>query len=167
MLIYTPSQTVGPFYSTGLLWEGSAEAVEETDPESVEIRGILADGDGPFVYPEGLLEFWSPEQLVRVQTDGEGAFRVRLRRPRAAPPLDDGRSQAPHVNVNVFGRGLLKALFTRMYFPDEALANASDPVLELVPEQRRHSLIATGEPDGTLRFDIRVQGEREGVFFSL
>jgi protocatechuate 3,4-dioxygenase alpha subunit len=92
---------------------------------------------------------------------------VRLRRPRDAPALDNGLRQAPHLNVAVFGRGLLKPLLTRMYFPDEEAANADDPVLALVPAARRPSLIAHAVSDGTLRFDIWVQGRNEGVFFSL
>jgi protocatechuate 3,4-dioxygenase, alpha subunit len=101
-----------------------------------------------------------------VQTDHDGRFRVRLRRPRQAPQLDDGRPQAPHLNVRVYGRGLLKPLLTRIYFPD-AQANAADPVLALVPEGRRGRLVASSEDDGSLRFNICVQGPDEGVFFSL
>jgi protocatechuate 3,4-dioxygenase alpha subunit len=140
--------------------------VRADDPGAVVIRGTLADGEGSFVYPEGVVELWAGDQFVRVQTDRDGAFRVRLRRPRHAPPLDDGRPQAPHLNVRVFGRGLLKPLLTRMYFPGEP-ANAADPVLALVPEERRPCLEAKAEPDGVLRFDISVHGPAEGVFFSL
>jgi protocatechuate 3,4-dioxygenase alpha subunit len=166
-LIFTPSQTIGPFYGSGLLWEGSAEAVSIDEPGAVEIRGKLADGEGPFVYPEGVVEFWVGAQFARAQTDGEGAYRVVIRRPTEAHALADGRAQAPHFNVTVFGRGLLKPLLTRMYFPDEQDANASDPVLGLAPEDRRASMTARIEADGGLRFDIRVQGHDESVFFEV
>jgi protocatechuate 3,4-dioxygenase alpha subunit len=166
-LIYTPSQTVGPFYGTGLLWEGCARASTAGDRDAVEIHGTLADGQGAFVYPEGLIEMSAGDQFVRAQTDGDGRYRVLLRRPRDAPALDDGQGQAPHLNIAVFGRGLLKPLLSRMYFPEEVAANAADPVLELVAANRRKSLIATAEPGGALRFDIYVQGPNEGVFFSL
>jgi protocatechuate 3,4-dioxygenase alpha subunit len=166
-LIYTPSQTVGPFYSTGLLWEGCTDAVAASDPDAIEIRGTVADGDGPFVYPDGMIEFSAGDQFARAQTDHDGHYRVRVRRPRGAPALDDGQAQAPHLCVAIFGRGLLKPLLTRMYFPEQEAANAADPVLSLVPSDRRASLIAEPEADGGLRFDVWVQGPYEGVFFSL
>ena len=74
--------------------------------------------------------------------------------------------QAPHINVGVFSRGVLKRLFTRIYFADEP-ANASDPILALVPKERRDTLLAKLEPGkpGVYRFDIRLQGENETVFF--
>jgi protocatechuate 3,4-dioxygenase alpha subunit len=166
-LIYTPSQTVGPFYSTGLLWEGSTVPALAGDAGAVEIRGELADGHGPFVYPEGVIEMWTGDQFARAQTDARGHYAIVLREPVDAPPLADGRSQAPHVNVAVFGRGLLKPLQTRLYFPHNEAENAADPVLGLVPADRRHWLIAAAEPEGSLRFDICVQGPNEGVFFVL
>jgi protocatechuate 3,4-dioxygenase, alpha subunit len=157
-LIYTPSQTVGPFYGSALIWDGSGESVPADDPNAVEIHGRLADGEGPFVYPEGLVEVWAGDQFARVQTDANGDFRVRLGR------TVDGVN-APHFNVHVFGRGLLKPLLTRMYFSDQEAANARDPLLRVVPESRRPSLIARREADGVFRFDICVQGPDEGVFF--
>jgi protocatechuate 3,4-dioxygenase alpha subunit len=166
-LIFTPSQTIGPFYGSALIWDGSAEAVSPDEPGAVEIRGTLADGEGPFVYPEGVIEFSSDRQFARTQTDYEGNYRVVIRRPAEAQPLGDGRAHAPHLNVTVFGRGLLKPLLTRMYFPDQQEANASDPVLGLVPEGRRASMTAREEADGSLHFDICVQGHDESVFFAL
>ena len=72
--------------------------------------------------------------------------------------------QAPHLNVTVFARGLLRHLVTRMYFPDEPAANSADPVLKVVEPKRRSTLVAR-EDGGVLRFDIHLQGERETVFF--
>ena len=82
-----------------------------------------------------------------------------------AKPAAQGR-EAPHLDLYVFARGLLKHQLTRMYFPDEPEANASDPVLSLLPEADRALLVAEQE-DGAVRFDIRMQGERQTVFFSL
>jgi protocatechuate 3,4-dioxygenase alpha subunit len=166
-LIYTPSQTMGPFYGSALIWDDLTREVGPGEPGAVEIRGTLADGDGPFVYPEGVLELWSGTQFARAQTDERGEYRVVLRRPLAVPPLDDGRAQAPHVNVHVFGRGLDTPLVPRLYVPDEAAANAADPVLGLVPAQRREKLVARTAEDGALVFDIRVQGDDESVFFAV
>ena len=85
--------------------------------------------------------------------------------PRSSPaPRDD---QAPHLAVSVFARGLLKRAVTRMYFPDEVEANAADPVLSGVEEGRRSTLVAVPEPDGSLRFDVHLQGPGETVFFAL
>jgi protocatechuate 3,4-dioxygenase alpha subunit len=81
----------------------------------------------------------------------------------AAP---DERLQAPHLNVTIFARGLLRHLGTRLYFPDETDANASDPVLNLVEAARRETLIAKACGE-VLHFDVRLQGERETVFFAI
>ena len=81
-------------------------------------------------------------------------------------PRPDGRLQAPHILVGVFARGLLKRLVTRLYFPDEAGANAADPVLSELGEAERATLIARDE-DGGLRFDIRIQGDGETTFFAV
>ena len=74
--------------------------------------------------------------------------------------------QAPHLAVGVFARGLLKRLATRMYFPDEQEANATDPVLSQLDEAARATLIAK-EADGALRFDVHLQGEGETTFFAV
>jgi protocatechuate 3,4-dioxygenase, alpha subunit len=80
-------------------------------------------------------------------------------------PVD--AEQAPHISVIVFMRGLLTHAYTRVYFSDETEANARDPVLNSVPEDRRQTLIATREADGTYRFDIHMQGDAETVFFDV
>jgi protocatechuate 3,4-dioxygenase alpha subunit len=81
-----------------------------------------------------------------------------------ALPGPGGSQQAPHLTVSVFARGVLVRLATRIYFSDDP-ANAADPVLALVPEERRQTLIAQRGSDGVFRFDIRLQGEGETVFF--
>jgi protocatechuate 3,4-dioxygenase, alpha subunit len=152
----TPSQTVGPYLHIGL--PEAAEAVPAGSPGSVRVRGQVLDGAGEPV-PDALVELWEAGGLfARSDTRGEG-FEVVVSKPT---PLD---GQAPHFAVSVFARGLLKRVVTRMYFPDEAAANAADPVLAGVPEARRGTLVAVPEPDGSLRFEIRLQGDGETVFF--
>ena len=165
MKVPTPSQTVGPFFGFALPFPGDSESGKTSEgAASLRIEGQLLDGTGEPV-PDGLLEAWQGEQFVRCGTDLEGVFHFTLSKPMALPG-PDGSMQAPHLNLNVFARGLLRHLVTRIYFPDEAVANASDWVLSQVEPDRRGTLIA--QPDGgSLRFDIRLQGEGETVFFEL
>jgi protocatechuate 3,4-dioxygenase, alpha subunit len=163
--ILTPSQTVGPFYGMGLIWDGSENTVAADHPDAVQIVGTVLDGEGPFDFPAGMLEFWTDDQAARTRTDPQGVYRTRLRRPDSAPPYADGRPQAPHVHVAIFGRGLLKPLITRLYLPEVDVSD--DPVMTLVPPHRRHRLIAAPQDDGSYRFDLCVQGEDESVFFAL
>ena len=81
-------------------------------------------------------------------------------------PWPGGGLQAPHLEVGVFARGLLKHAVTRLYFPDEAEANAADPVLSRLDEAARSTLVAVAE-DGGLRFDIRLQGPGHTTFFAV
>lgn len=160
----TPSQTVGPFFGFALPFEAGAEAVEPGAPGALRIEGRLLDGEGDPV-PDGLLEVWQGDQFARCRTDAEGGFHFTVRRPRPVQGAG-GRPEAPHLNVTIFARGLLKHLLTRVYFPDQAVANAADPVLSLVEEDRRQTLVARDE-GGMLRFDIHLQGEAETAFFAL
>jgi protocatechuate 3,4-dioxygenase beta subunit len=155
----SPSQTIGPLYGFSLMWPGSEQAADPGQPGTVRIRGRVFDGAGAVVaYPELMLELWAGDQFARTRTDPDGAFSAVLAKP-AAPA-----GQAPHVNVTLFSRGLLKQAQTRLYFPDEAAANAADPVLTAVPADRRPTLIA--RQDGAdLVFDIHLQGDQETVFF--
>jgi protocatechuate 3,4-dioxygenase alpha subunit len=161
----SPSQTSGPLFGFALMFEGSNEAVPPGSAGAVRIEGAVIDGDGlPVYWPECFLEFWSGEQFARTRTDEDGNFAVVVRKPnpQATP---DGSIQAPHLNVAVFARGLLKQAQTRVYFPDESAANDADPILELVPQEDRQLLVA--RPDGELlRFDIHLQGENETPFFA-
>jgi protocatechuate 3,4-dioxygenase alpha subunit len=180
----TTSQTIGPFLRIGLEWM----QIEDLAPrgvagDRVSIRGRVIDGDGKPVN-DAAVEIWqanshgryaSPEDrhdkplepafrgYGRSLTDDEGAFRFSTIKPgRVAGP---GTSvQAPHLSVTIFMRGLLKQLMTRLYFPDEA-ANATDPILALVPAERRSTLIARRMGDGTLEWNVVLQGKNETVFF--
>jgi protocatechuate 3,4-dioxygenase alpha subunit len=173
----SPSQTAGPFFSLGLTWEGAENVVPAEDQGAFLLEGLVLDGAGEPV-PDAALEIWQADQEGRFPpdsspgwtgfgrsiTDEEGAFRFFTVKPGpVAGP--DGRPQAPHLQVQVFGRGLLRQLFTRVYFPDETDANLTDPALAAIPDQvARQTLMAQPTSSG-FRFDIVLQGEGETVFF--
>ncbi|ODU03172.1 MAG: protocatechuate 3,4-dioxygenase subunit alpha [Pseudonocardia sp. SCN 72-86] len=173
----TPSQTVGPFLSLGLPWPDGADVVGDDTPGAIRIGGIVFDGAGEPVF-DAVVETWQadpsggfdhPDSPARTSfrgfgrcpTDGDGHWEIRTLKPG---PVD---GQAPHVDVSVFARGLLDRVVTRIYFPDEADANAADPVLAAVPAGRRATLVAVDAGRGDLRFDIRLQGDGETVFFTV
>ena len=174
----TPSQTVGPFFGVGLPFEKGEQIAAPGSAGVIRFEGQVLDGNGEPV-PDALLEIWQPDErgryrrlgereatgFGRCRSDAEGAFSFMTVKP-GATPAPDGRPQAPHLNVTVFARGLLRHLVTRMYFPDEQEANATDPVLNLVDAARRETLIAKS-CGGVLHFDVRLQGERETVFFAI
>jgi protocatechuate 3,4-dioxygenase, alpha subunit len=174
----TPSQTVGPFFGVGLPFERGEQIAPPGSARVIRIEGQVLDGSGQPV-PDALLEIWQPDDqgryrtvvaggamgFGRCRTDSEGAFSITTIKP-GATPAPDGQKQAPHLNVTVFARGLLRHLVTRMYFPDESEANATDSVLNLVEPARRETLIAKTWGD-VLHFDVRLQGERETVFFAI
>ncbi len=161
----TPSQTVGPFFGVGLPFEKGEQLAPPGAAGVMRIEGQVLDGKGEPV-PDALLEIWQPATgFGRARTDSEGAFSFTTVKPGPVP-APDGGMQAPHFNVTVFARGLLRHLVTRMYFPDETEANGADPVLNLVEPARRETLIATN-CGGVLHFDVRLQGERETVFFAI
>ena len=163
--LQSPSQTSGPLFGFALIFDGCEEAVAPGSAGAVEITGVVLDGAGaPVNWPECFLEFWEGDQWARTRTDEEGLYRVIVRKPDPQP-MPDGSVQAPHLNVILFARGLLKQALTRVYFPDEPDANAVDPVLEAVPEQDRELLVAVRDRD-RLRFDIHLQGENETPFFA-
>lgn len=177
----TPSQTVGPFLSIGLPWDDGPELVAPATPGAVVIRGRVSDGAGAPV-PDAMIEIWhadpdgrfphpdDPRGAVsrpglrpfgRCATDADGSYWFRTLRPGRVDA-----EQAPHIDVLVFARGLLKHLVTRIYFPDEAAANGDDPVLRSLPPGERSLLVAEPDADG-LRFDIRLQGTGETPFFAV
>jgi protocatechuate 3,4-dioxygenase alpha subunit len=154
----TPSQTVGPFFGFALPFANDANATAGESRDAMRVEGQVLDGAGDPV-PDALVEASQGEQFARCRTDAEGAFHFTLQKPVA----NDG---APCFEIAVFARGLLRHLRTRMYFPDESAANRADRVLQLVDESRRHTLVARREGE-IVRFDIRLQGEGETVFFVL
>jgi protocatechuate 3,4-dioxygenase, alpha subunit len=185
-LIPTSSQTVGPFFSIALerlCDENLAGA--EVQGQSIVIEGSVLDGDGAPV-PDALLEIWQADAagnyvcpgsrdsfarsafhgFGRVATNERGRFRLATIMPGCVRDAAGGE-QAPHILVSVFMRGLLMRLVTRIYFSGQ-LKNADDPVLRLVPEERRGTLIAQPSSDGTGMFEwnIVLQGRAETVFFA-
>lgn len=172
----TPSQTVGPFLSIALPWSDGPDLVAVGTPGALEIHGRVTDGAGAAV-PDALIEIWQadPDGRFPHPDDPRGAVSYAGLRPFGRCPTDeDGRfwfrtlkpggvdaEQAPHIDVTVFARGLLKHLVTRIYFPDEAAANAVDPTLSALDDAERALLTAT-QRDLALRFDIRLQGDGEG-----
>jgi protocatechuate 3,4-dioxygenase, alpha subunit len=179
----TPSQTVGPFFHycltpAGYPYTAAIDTAIAGTGTTIEIVGTVLDGDGVPV-GDAMLEFWQADAagryagadaglpanapfrgFARVATDATGVFRLQTVKPGTSG------ANAPHVAVSVLGRGLLNRLYTRVYFADEP-ANATDPVLALVPTARRSTLIATSEAPAHWRFDIRLQGEGETVFFAV
>lgn len=179
----TPSQTVGPFLSIGLSWANGPDVVPPDADGAVWIRGTLTDGAGEPI-TDGLVETWQadadgrfdhpgdPRSAVpgfrgfgRCETDEQGAYAIRTVVPGAVPALDGG-TQAPHIAVSVFARGLLHRVVTRIYFPEHVDAHSADPVLATIPHDRRRTLIAEKMADG-YRFDVRLQGDGETVFFDV
>jgi protocatechuate 3,4-dioxygenase alpha subunit len=185
----TPSQTVGPYFSIGLPWELGPYVVPEGTPGAIRIGGMVYDGEGAPV-PDSMIETWQadpdgrfadlldhggPSRLAGFRgfarsgyETGDGQWWVHTVKPGVVPGVGGSGfpTQAPHVDVSVFARGMLNRVVTRIYFADETEANAADPVLASVPADRRDTLLAQPTDDG-YRFDIRLQGDGETVFFAV
>lgn len=174
-LLPTPSQTVGPYFGIALTPDGANELVPADTPGSILVEGTLRDGAGAPVR-EGMLEIWQADEegrysesdtgftgFGRCHTDDQGHYEFRTIKPGAVLG-PDGTSQAPHINVSVYGPGLLKPVRTRMYFSDQKTANSTDPVLSAVEESRRRLLVA-GVTGVRVRFDVKLQGDDETPFF--
>ncbi|TMA23921.1 MAG: protocatechuate 3,4-dioxygenase subunit alpha [Deltaproteobacteria bacterium] len=178
----TPSQTIGPFFSQGLgpgwpdLTEGAGEG------ERIAVEGRVLDGDGKPI-PDAMLEIWQadaqgryPEQgagfrgFGRTLTDPGGEYRFTTIKPGRVPG-PGGAPQAPHLNLTIFARGLLRQLTTRIYFADEP-SNETDPVLAAVTDPAARRTLFAARQDGSsqtalYRFDVILQGEGETAFFDV
>jgi protocatechuate 3,4-dioxygenase, alpha subunit len=188
----TPSQTVGPYFAIGLPWDDGPNAVAPGIAGAITIAGVVLDGAGEPV-PDHLLEFWQPDAdgrfadahghggpseligfrgFARCGAEvGDGSWELVTVKPGPVPG-PGGLTQAPHIAVSVFARGMLNRCVTRIYFADEERANAEDPVLAHVPEARRGTLLAQPSGDGAYRLDIRIQSpparpDLETVFFAI
>ena len=188
----TPSQTVGPFFAYGLVSNGAYAwpdafshdlVTPDASGERIRIVGNVYDGDNAAV-PDAMLEIWQADAQGRFSdpqdmrgsnttfkgfgrcgTTPDGGYIFDTIKPGPVPGVD-GTPQAPHILMAVFARGMLLHLFTRIYFDGED-ANASDAVLAQVPPDRAGTLIAKRDADGAYRFDIRLQGDNETVFFEV
>ena len=189
----TPSATVGPFFLFGLIPStyGGQDLITndlvtpDASGEKIRIEGRVLDGDGAPI-PDAMVEIWQADAAGRYAhpadtralpnavfkgfgrsaTDEAGRYAFDTIKPGAVPG-PNGKMQAPHIAVNLFSRGVLKQMVSRIYFSDEA-ANASDPVLNLVPSARRATLIARHEERAgraVYLLDFKLQGEGETVFF--
>lgn len=187
----TPSQTIGPFFSFGMVFGGENVLVnEETAGERILIEGRVLDGEGEPVL-DALVEIWQADAngiyghpadarheqadphfrgFGRSETTDEGRFWFKTVRPGPVPWEEEERQfskllpeQAPHINVIVFARGMLMHAVTRIYFEDE-LTNEKDPVLASAPEGRRHTLLARREqsPEGMARYCFDIVLQGEG-----
>lgn len=192
----TPSQTVGPFFAYGLTSNGQYDwndaftsnlVTPDASGERIRIEGQVFDGDGAVV-PDCMIEIWQADAqgrfadpqdkralpnatfkgFGRCGTNPKGEFAFDTIKPGPVPG-PNGKSQAPHILVAVFARGMLVQNYTRIYFDGEA-ANTADPVLALVPADRRATLIAKrvqGASAAVYRFDLCLQGDNETVFFDV
>jgi len=155
--------------------------------QKIRIEGRITDGDGMAIN-DAMIEIWQADAqgryahargeqprpnakftgFGRSATDETGVFGFDTIKPGAVPG-PNGKPQAPHIIVCIFSRGMLRQIYTRLYFSDEP-ANATDQILTLVPADRRGTLIAHKDPGldvPVYRFDIRVQGDNETVFFDI
>jgi protocatechuate 3,4-dioxygenase alpha subunit len=186
-LVATPSQTVGPFFHFGLADKATLGCLVRPDTPGVRISLQIRvfDGEGAPL-PDALIELWQadaegryvrpaePEDVLtppgfcgfgRLPTGADGSCTFETIRPGRVPG-DAGQAQAPHINVCLFARGLLRQVYTRIYFAGDELI-AADAVLAQVPESRRHTLVARETTPGAWLFDVRLQGDGETVFFDL
>ncbi len=191
----TPSQTVGPYFAYGLLPHTYARrsiathqiSKADTPGEHIRVVGRVFDGNGAPI-EDAMLEIWQADAdgryaspadpnaplrsdktfrgFGRTGTTPQGEFVFETIKPGRVRGTGNAL-QAPHLNLIVFSRGLLTHVYTRIYFEDEDTANGEDEILNLVEKERRPTLIARREHDGSgivYRFDIHMQGDKETVF---
>ena len=174
----TPGQTVGPFYGYALPYDHDSELVPAGSARAVRLHGVVYDGAGVPV-PDALLEIWQPDEngtvpratgslrrdgftftgFGRAAVDPEGEYSFSTVDPGPTEP-----GKAAFISVVIFAQGLLNGLFTRIYLPEDTEALAADPLLSSLSPSERNRLIAARGADGSLRFDIRLQGEEETPF---
>jgi protocatechuate 3,4-dioxygenase, alpha subunit len=176
-LAATPGQTIGPFFHYALPYERDHELVPPASPGAIRLHGTVYDGEGTPV-PDAMLEIRQadpsgtiPELEGSLQRDGTvftgwgradtnsaGRYSFTTVEPGPVPP-----SGAAFFSVAVFARGLTNRLFTRAYLPG---TDVDDAVLASLEPAERQSLLAVRQGDGSLRFDVHLQGPRETVFLA-
>jgi protocatechuate 3,4-dioxygenase alpha subunit len=189
----TPSQTVGPFFAYGLTPNGQYSwndaftnnlLTSDVSGEKIRVEGAVYDGDGAIV-PDAMLEIWQADAQGRFAdpqdsrsipnasfkgygrcgTHVTGGYLFDTIKPGSVPDAE-GKPQAPHILLSVFGRGMTMQSTTRIYFDDEA-TTATDEVVNIVPADRRATIIAKKTAPGVYRFDVHLQGDNETVFFDV
>ncbi|MGK7866710.1 protocatechuate 3,4-dioxygenase subunit alpha [Falsiroseomonas sp. E2-1-a20] len=179
MTAATASQTAGPYWHM-IDFPEWADLLRASGPnagaegERITLTGRITDGDGA-ACADALVEIWQAgpdgrygpgfHGFGRCASDADGQFRFTTLKPGPVPGPGNA-TQAPHIALTIFARGLMKHVTTRVYFADEP-RNAEDPILNLVPAERRVTLLARPEAPGTWRLDIRLQGADETVFLDL
>lgn len=183
--IPSASQTVGPFFNFALTADSSPGILARPGAagEHIQLTIRILDGNGEPTPADSMVELWQADSrgyyrhpadphardadpnfcgFGRLETDANGSCTFDTVKPGAVA------TQAPHINIAVFARGLLKQLYARVYFAGDPL-NESDPILALVPESRRATLLARPLPDRghAWFFEIRLQGDAETVFFDV
>jgi protocatechuate 3,4-dioxygenase alpha subunit len=164
----SPSQTVGPYFAIALPWKDGAR-VTGCSGERIVLEGHILDGAGQPV-PDALVETWQPPDrdvppapdgkphgFGRVSADASGLYRIETTMP-AGP--------APYLDVTILARGLLKHLHSRVYFADEARVRGDAALASIASSPRLATLIARKAAAGEYRWDVRLQGEGETVFFA-
>lgn len=184
MQLPTAGQTIGPFFGFALPYEGGQDLVPAHHPHAVRLSGIVFDGAGVPV-PDALVEIWQPDEngeiprkrgslsrdghsftgFGRSATTRDGVYSFTT----VEPGCPTGSTSAPFFACLVFARGLTDKLHTRIYLPAPAGSHAgdtlaADPLLSSLPAERRTTLMATREPDGSLHHDFHLQGPEETVF---
>jgi protocatechuate 3,4-dioxygenase, alpha subunit len=177
-MIATPSQTVGPFFHFGITTDERLGAVGASAAgERLHLRVRLFDGGGNPL-PDAMVEIYQANAageygapgfsgFGRLATNADGSCAFDTVRPGHVTHAS-GQRQAAHINVCLFARGLLRHVYTRVYFAGDPDLE-TDPILALVPAERRGTLHATPAPGapGRWEWDVRLQGDGETVFFDL
>lgn len=172
MALRTPSQTIGPFFHESLRWRDGGKVAFAEAGDKVVLVGRIVDGAGSPV-GDAMVETWqrspkgatpapaqgtsNPHGFGRVESAKDGSFRIETAMPGGA---------APSIDVAIFARGLLKPLRTRVYLAPESAVRADPALKPIASSPRLATLIAAPSGAGEYRWDIRLQGEGETVFFA-
>ncbi len=165
----TTSQTIGPFPHEAWRWAVDLTAKVDSSAPRIVVKGAVFDGDGAAIN-DAWVETWMPDSAPlesahaipgyrRVPSDDDGGFSLQIVMAGAA-----AGTGKPVAYVTVFARGLTKHQFTAVFLEDDA-GLAQSAILRQVPQQRRETLIAKKQADGSYLWNINMQGAQETVFF--